>query len=183
MMGLNRPAYNTETFSDVFENKEDFLEFYNSCGIPKKLKDESIKTLYFLLYAKFGNSPIANSDVNQFKYKVMSIIFQSGPTWERRLEIQDTLRNMSEEDLRIGSKSIYNHAFNPSTEPSTDTIEELRTINDQNTNKNKRGRLEAYALLWDTLASNITSQFLEQFRSLFKIFVKHENPILYEGDD
>lgn len=70
-----------------------------------------------------------------------------GPAWERRLEIQDTLRTMSEDELIKGSKQIVNHSYNPSTAPSTSTLEELTTINEQNTNNYKKGKLDAYAFL------------------------------------
>ena len=41
--------------------------------------------------------------------------------------------NLSEEDIRLGSKAIYNQALNPQTEPSTKSLEELTYINQQNT--------------------------------------------------
>ena len=54
---------------------------------------------------------------------------------------------MSEDDLVKGSKQIVNHSYNPSTAPSTSTLEELTTINEQNTNNYKKGKLDAYAFL------------------------------------
>ena len=55
-----------------------------------------------------------------------------------------------------GSKQIYNHANNPSTEPGTDTDEELAYINDQNTTKNKKSKLDAYALYNEVLKNDVT---------------------------
>lgn len=52
-----------------------------------------------MLYARYGNNPIANYDETQFKYKVFSVIFQYGPTWEKRLSVQETLRGMQIADL------------------------------------------------------------------------------------
>ena len=42
--------------------------------------------------AKYGNNPIANKDINQFKYKLFSTVFMYGPTWAKRLDIQKILR-------------------------------------------------------------------------------------------
>lgn len=61
--------------------------------------------------------------------------------------MQNELRTMSDDDLIKGSKQIVNHSYNPSTAPSTATLEELTTINEQNTNNYKRSKLDAYAFL------------------------------------
>lgn len=143
------PQYSTRLFTEVWEDVDTFMTDYHELaeGLPNKIKDDNAKVLYYLLYSRYGNNPIANYDVMQFKMKVMSIIWQYGPTWERRVEIQDTLRGLSEDELMAGSKSIYNHAFNPSNEPSTSSMTELDYINDQNTTNYKRGKLEAYSTL------------------------------------
>lgn len=179
------PAYSTKTFQDIFVDVNAFKEFYNDNGIPTTIKIENVTTLYYLLYARYGNSPIANNDVNQFKYKVASIIFQFGPTWEKKLSIQKTLREMNEEEMLWGSKQIFNHSYNPSTEPSTSTREELLTINEQNATNYKRAKLDAYGMLMDLLREDVTGLFISKFSVLFKSFVRHENPILYitEGEE
>lgn len=97
------PGYETVLFDDVFEDVNDFLYNYNNSGIPTTITSQNATILYYLLYAKYGNSPIANRDENQFKYKINSIIWQYGPTWEKRLSIQDTLRGFTEADLKTGA--------------------------------------------------------------------------------
>lgn len=177
------PMYNTKKFTDIWSEVGEFVYDYNNAGIPTTITEENINTLYYLLYARYGNSPIANNDENQFKYKVLSIIFQYGPTWEKRLEIQANLRNLTEDELRAGSKAIYNHSFNPSTAPSTATMEEFTTVNDQNTTNTKKGKAEAYGLLWDLLNTDITGPFIGRFKECFKQFVLNENPVLYISDE
>ena len=174
--------YRTRKFTDIFPDVETFLQNYNDNGIQTTISDDSATTLYYLLYSKYGNSHIANSDENQFQYKIWSTIFMYGPAWERRLEIQDTLRSMSEDDLIKGSKQIVNHSYNPSTAPSTSTLEELTTINEQNTNNYKKGKLDAYAFLWDLLATDVTSEFINKFKSLFLVIVEPQLPLWYVTD-
>ena len=132
--------YRTKRFTEVFPNYEVFKEFYtNQCAIPLSISEESLRTLFYLLYARYGNDVVANSDQNQFKYLMGSIIFQYGPSWEKELEVQKTLRGLTESDLIEGSKQINNHAYNPQTEPTTSTTVELDYIDDQNVNKYSRG--------------------------------------------
>lgn len=57
--------YSTILFSGVYESVDDFIDDYTDIGIPPIIGDISIQTLYYLLYAKYGNNPIANRDINQ----------------------------------------------------------------------------------------------------------------------
>lgn len=176
---IKTPLYNTMTFADVWDEEATFLSDYQSNGIPTTITEDSIKTLFYLLYARYGNNPIANMDINQFKYKMFSVIFQYGPTWERRLQIQNSLRSMSEAELLSGAKTISNHAYNPSAEPTTGSTEEIDYINEQNTLSAKKGNVEAYAMLWSMLKTDVTENFLKQFQKCFKLVVRPENPLLY----
>ena len=190
------PMYDTKTFTEIFESADDFKAFYIDNGIAPTVHygetvgtapntityPDNISLLYYLLYANFGNNPIANYDENQFKMKVMSTIFQYGPTWEKRLEIQATLRNMSEDQLLQGARQISNHAYNPSQAPSTSALEELPYINEQNALNYKRNKLDAYGLLWELLRVDITKVFLDQFRKLFKQFVMPIQSAIYVSD-
>ena len=179
---------NTRLFSQIFTSNTSFLSEWKSSGLYENdlIKDTSINKLYYLLYSKYGNSPIASYDENQFKYQVWSIIYQHGPTWERKLEVQETLRKLNEEEIMTGTKAINNIASNPSTAPSTNNTEEIRTINGQTVAKYKKAKIEGYASLVLLLDSDITKDFLEKFRPLFAMFT-NTNPLLYvdkdEGDE
>lgn len=172
--------YDTMTFVEVWEQVDAFVNDYKEAKIPQKLNEKEAITLYYLLYARYGNNPIANRDVNQFKYKVWSIIFQFGPAWAKRLDIQDKLRNLTEEELMTGSKAIYNKAFNPDDGPSTSALSELTKINEQSTTNYKKAKMEAYRELWELLKTDPSTWFLDKFGPLFKMFVINENPIIYE---
>lgn len=172
-------SYRQKKFTDVYESVTDFLVDYKDCGLPTTISDNSAQTLFYLLYGSYGNDIVASSDINRFKYKLFSIIFQYGPNWEKQLEIQNKLRGLTEEDIRLGSRQIYNTAQNPSTEPSTDTTDELQYINNQNVTKNQRGVLEGYATLLSLLRTDVTQEFLNRFRKLFLTIVQPEEPLLY----
>lgn len=94
-------------------------------------------------------------------------MFMYGPTWEERLSLQEKIRNLTDAEIQQGSKAIYNSALNPATTPSTGSLEELNFINSQNTTNYKKSRMEAIALKWDLLHTDVTSEFLAKFKSLF----------------
>lgn len=183
------PQYSTVLFTDIYDNVEDFIADYKNessdfvNGIPNLISDTSAETLFYLLYARYGNNPIANRDINQFKYKIFSVIFQYGPTWEKRLEVQAALRQLTLDDIRLGSKAIYNQALNPSTEPSTASLEELTFINQQNTTNYKKSPLEGYAILLDLLNTDVTEEFIKKFNICFKKFVSAERPLIYVTEE
>ena len=172
--------YRTCKFTDYFPNVDSFKTEFEDCPIKADFQsDTTVNTLYYLLYARYGNSTIASSDPNQFKFKLWTIIFSYGPSWEKRLEIQKELRGLTENDLIVGSTQIFNHSYNPSTAPSTSTLDELTTINEQNTQKQKRSKLDAYSYLWDLLDTDVTTEFLNRFQGLFLKIVEPELPLWY----
>lgn len=172
-------TYRNMTFCDIFPDYNSFSQEYEAS--PLKNMGDSVEQLYYLLYARYGNSPIANADVNQFKYRLFGIMFSYGPTWEKKLDIQRRVRELSIEELEIGSKAIYNKAFNPGTEPSSQSLEELRYINEQTTTGCKKSKAESLAIQYGLLETTVTEQFLNRFKQLFLTFVSPELPLLY-GD-
>ena len=108
--------YRNRKFTDIWESADDFINDYTNNGIGVTISTETATTLFYLLYARYGNSTRASSDETQFKYKVFTLIFMYGPTWEKRLEIQEAVRNLNIEDIQAGSTAIHNHAYNPSTD-------------------------------------------------------------------
>ena len=185
-MNSMTPQYDTMLFTEVWDEAGEFVSDYKSSGLyisNNKISDTSASTLFYLLYAKYGNSPIANRDVTQFQYKVFSIIFEYGPTWEKELDVQSKIRALTDDDIRLGSKAIYNQAMNPATKPSTGDLEELEYINQQNTTNYRKSPLEGYAILVDLLKDDITKRFIDRFNICFKTFVSPEKPLLYVSQE
>ena len=171
--------YRQVKFTDVWQTAESFVSDYKNNGIETTISDKTATTLYYLLYSRYGNNVLASSDTNRFKYDVWATIFSYGPTWEKRLEIQDKLRNLTDDELFNGATQIYNHAYNPGTAPSTNTLDELTAINEQNTSKSKKGKMDAYAMLIALLETDVTESFLDKFKKLFLKVVQPELPLWY----
>ena len=185
-------SYDTRKFADIFPSYSDFETEYKDCelfsydseGNPgaNTLKITSLKNLYYLLYAAYGNSSVANFDENQFKYKMWSTIFMYGPAWERRLEVQNVLRNLDESELMKGSRQIVNMAANPATEPSTVDTDELSYVNNQNVSKYVRSKIDAYQYLDSVLKTDVSKEFIDKFKKLFIIFVQPQRELYYTVD-
>lgn len=171
--------HRTRKFTDIYESAEDFIAEFNEG--PFEVDNVNLELVFYLLYAKYGNSHISYSDENQFKFALFSKVFQYGPTWAKRLEIQKSLRELkadfTEDGIFAGGKAIYNHSFNPSTAP---TLEELPTINDQNTTNYKKSKMEGYAHLLSLLETDVTEEFINKFKSLFIVVAAGPAPLLYE---
>ncbi|MBR5128691.1 MAG: hypothetical protein IKU67_01445 [Firmicutes bacterium] len=170
------------TFCEVFLPAEGssktsyniFREMFENSGIPLKISEISLETLFYLLYAKHGSDPIAGIDVNQFKYDLQSRVFMYGPAWEKRLEIQDKIKALSLEegsDLFKGGEAIYNSAKAPGTAKASiiDSDGKVDYLDGQNTTEYKKSKLEGYASLMALIETDVTNEFLLKFKSLFTV--------------
>ena len=169
--------------TDVWRNSDEFLSDMTNMEIPLNISIQSTKTLYWLLYSKYGNDIIASSDTNRFKYRVAALIFEYGPTWEARLNIQDKLRKLDEDELMKGAIAINNHASNPGSKPTTQTLEELTGIGEQVVTKYKKNKLDAYSNLYEVLKTDVTEYFLSKFDKLFLVNLQPELPLLYDVEE
>lgn len=190
--------YNTVLFTDVWGSADEFKTEYKACplyregnrlfdGVEKLnnvTQPDNISLLYYELYSRYGNSALANDDINQFKFKVWTIIFNYGPKWQKDLEIQARLRSLSENDIMTGGKVIYNHAYHDASTPSTDSLTETNYIDEQNTTNNLKSYLGAYNELSALLDTDVTEMFLKKFIRLFKLLPLKDNPLnIYEEED
>ena len=182
--------YRTKLFTEVWKDYDAYKTDYDSFaalvngGTAPFTDANTIKAIYYLLYARYGNSPIICTDETVWKFKVFTIISAYGPAWAKKKAIQTTIRAFSEDELLTGGKQVYNHAFNPSTEPSTSDIEELDHINEQNVTNNRRSKIEAYALYWANIHNDPTEEFVGKFnKTCFSKFVGDQAPIIYVTEE
>lgn len=180
----------TRKFSDIFVDADTFLEEWQESGIAERaedsfnytLTDGDVRMTFYLLYGRFGNSHIASFDENQFKYKLWTIMFQHGASWAKKIQLQSELRALNLEDI-ANSKTIHNHSYNPSIEPSTAALEELPTINEQNTSTYKKAKGDSYAIFMSLLDTDYTERYLARFKKLFLTFVYPAGPLWYVTED
>lgn len=162
-------GYTRPTLTDVFETAESFVQEYLDADIPATISEESAKTLYYLLYSKYGNNAIRGTDVKRFQYGVFSRIYMYGPSWEKRLALQKKARELTDNELTQGDKAIHNSAYNPSDDQSTGTLEELNTLNGQTVTNYKHSKMAGIQMQWDMLVTDVTEPFLERFADLFTL--------------
>lgn len=182
-------SFRTRTFAEIFPTLEDFSNEYNNSALYIDFTDETerngltLSQFYFMMYAHYGNSHIAFSDENQFKYYMYSIIYQHGPTVIRKREIRAKLLGLSFEEITSGGKTIYNHAMNPNTAPSTSTLEELLTINDQNTANYKKAMVTGLTEFLDVISTDPVDSFIHRFKQLFIKVLAPDYPLYYVTEE
>ena len=222
---LMKPMYDTNLFCEIWDSSDKFLADYNNTGteftnqVPPVISQQNALMTYLLLFSRYGNNPIANYDVNQFKNKIFTIIWQYGPAWEKRLSMQEDIRNLTLQEITMGTKTdwssegtqsqnnsgtdttINNHAYNPSTAPTTQSTNELDYIDQQQVAKGSatstisgtdskttgqvvtKSKMDAYAQLWDLVATDVTNDYISKFKNCFKQFVAPERRMIYVTED
>lgn len=220
-----QPMYDTNLFCEIWDSSDSFLADYNNTGaeftnqVPTTISQENALMTYLLLFSRYGNNPIANYDVTQFKNKIFTIIWQYGPAWEKRLKMQEDIRGLTLQDITTGTKTdwtsdasqsqtnsgsdttINNHAYNPSTAPSAQSTNELDYIDQQNVAKGSdtrtisgtdskttgqvvtRSKMDAYAQLWELVATDVTNDYISKFKRCFKQFVSPERNMIYVTEE
>ena len=180
--------YSSPTFQQLFPDADTFVDYYkNNGGIPATIPESGteyggdVSTLYWLLYSRHGEDPIAGTNPGMTMMKMMSIIFSYGPAWSKKLEIQYKLRKLQEDDILTGSNAIYNRADHPGQPiPNADGI--ISAINEQNTQKHKKGKVEGYSQLQEMLTTDVTGPFLSHFDNCFRKSVAPDMRRLYVND-
>ena len=179
------PMYNTKTFVQILPDFASFKKLFDE-EFDQYAKDcitsTSLNKLYWLLYARYADNPICNLSEERFKARVVAITFQKGPTWERKLGVQASLRGLTEDELLAGARTIFNRALHPEQEPGTNTDTELTYINAQDVSKLKRSKIDAYSYLMDVLKTDVTEEFIQSYAKLFSKFVSPTITRIYEND-
>ena len=133
--------------------------------------------------------------------------------------MQEDIRGLTLEEITTGTKTqwgsegtqsqtntgsdttINNHAYNPSTAPSTQSTNELDYIDQQNVAKGTatstisgsdskttgqvvtKSKMDAYAQLWDLVATDVTNDYIAKFKKCFKQFIAPERNMIYVTED
>lgn len=194
-LGTDYGSSRTRKFSDIFPDYSSFETAWNNTafsesavGLVKPGIDDqntsaatNLTLIYQLLLSRYSNSTISSSDETRFTLQCMATIFQYAPTWLKRLEIQQNLQglDLSSDDILKGSSRILNVSLNPSEDPATDIMDPLSTVNQQNVNLEKRDKFKALAILEELLRTDITSEFISRFASLFRRVTAPQRPLFY----
>ena len=179
------PMYDTKSFAEIIPDYDSFKELFDN-EFDSYAKDcitaTSLNKLYWLLYARYADNPIANRSETRFKARLVAITFQKAPTWERKLGVQASLRGLTEDELQTGARTIFNRALHDETPPGTNTDTELTYINSQDVSKLKRSKLDAYSYLMDVLKTDVTEELISSYAKLFSKFVTPNITRIYVND-
>ena len=168
---------NTNSFAEVYADEQAFIdEFRNSAYTDYITDDKYLKITYALLDSKYHESHISCFDSGSFIKKVNAIIFQYGPNWVRELEIQQSLRQLTEEDITKGAVAKFTHGYNPSTVPGTANSDtEIETVNEQTLNKYTKSKLDGYTQLLSLMVQDVTQTYIGRFSKLFIAVIDTED--------
>lgn len=161
-------GYNTRTFKDIWPTADDFNTELTASAFSGCV--ENVTLIYYLIYSRFANSHIVGKDEDQWKIRLFTRLYSCGPTYEKKMAIQKSLREMDDDALMTNGQMISKMGYNPSTtveEGGMNDVSDIKTVDQQNSTKRVSGKLNSYANLWTALKTDITSAFINKFRDLF----------------
>lgn len=169
----NYGTYKNRSYSEIFSTVEDFLAAYEDSKFPKILPvsgseyGADMTTIHYMLLSRFGESIIRSTSERHFVDCLFLTVFQYGPTLAKQLEMQTKLRALSDDEVLLGSRAVYNTARHPSTAPITSSVEPLPKIDSQSTTSYVKSKLEGYSTLAALLDAELINDFLARFEPLF----------------
>lgn len=180
-----------KTFSEVYADSDALQKDFESRGFETSgfPSDFPWALFYSLIYGRHGNATIISPDdyLAAWETRFCSILWQFGPYWMREVAIQQSLRELSEEDLLKGSLVVSSNALNPAAKP-TETFENMDvpkvdTIQQQATSQSRRSKMDAYAALSQLLRTDVTESFLRRFDALFRNIYPNDCDCEEEDDE
>lgn len=170
------PTNNSATFLDIFPKAANLISLPADLEWSLSLTDAQLTKTWQLLTANYGHRALklSQGDVTQWKMRLCSLLEQYGPAYFTRVQLQQDIAALSLDDLREAGRSIINHAYNPNSEPTTATLEELTYINEQNSSGAKLSKADALTLKWKLINTDYTAVYLAMFEPLFSKFTADE---------
>lgn len=177
------PLYNTKTFNQIYKNAETMLSDYlaSPFGSLNYVTNATVNLTFALLTAKHGNSPIKNLSEEQFKMKLFSLIMSYGPTFQKKLDLQKQLRDLTADEMLEGNKQISDAVDNP--EYANFAGQELDGITRQNVSRLKKSKIQGISDLWNMLSPDLTGEYIAQFNQLFSVFLHNETTYVEEVEE
>lgn len=175
----------SKTFNDVWPifhdpdpGTEPLPEFWNdwietplayelSPASNPELSQEFMNKVFYLIQSKYKYSTIVATDVDQWKQRFFSVVYEFAPSYKRKYDVQKSLRKLTDTEITQGAVQKTTHGYNPSTDISGNTDTEISTVNEQNLMKYTKGKLNGYNELLLLLKTDVTEQFINKFRDLF----------------
>lgn len=158
-------CYRSKLFTDVYPDVNSFIQAQKSTGLIK-ISDDSLTSLYGLIYSQYGDRDVLADTDYQFNMQIASKIFKYGQAWETRVNIQNAITKLNEEDIREGTMVVTNSANTSGIRPTTPD-ELLNKIDAQGVNRYKKSKVEALESWKDTIETDVTTEFINRFEELF----------------
>lgn len=168
--------YFTDCFSDFASFKTAITDYTNQV-----IEDDFLNKIYLKICIKYAVSNIRFTIKEMFIYQFCSIFDDEFSKFKRRYDINQNLKNITIDNIKILSETISNTADNPNYTPDTPD-KALDYITQQNAVFQKINDLDAYARQLESLMTEGFEEFLNKFKELFVALVDN-SPIFYEDNE
>lgn len=179
--------YQTMTFKQIFEDKDDFLSFMANLGIYTSNNTEAIALatdVYYLLYNRYFGLSIAYDYPDAFCAELGICMKEYFMQYFKHTKIVGDIYNLTADDYAELGTAIMNYANNPNynTSSSTDDWAYLKYISNQSRTKNNANKLGAYINALRQMPDMQINAFLKKVDYLWLNIIPRET-VLFEEDE
>ena len=170
-------------FKEIFENKEQFLEYLKDFEIANVDEIENKifgEYLFKILYRKYHNSNIQYDTIGDFKYALANILEDEFDKYKKQLDFIQKLHQLTAEEVLQVSTALANSANNPNTKP-TDPLKPFDYVGSQVYSIASNGKLAGYVQALRAMPNKMIGEILTACSGLFKTIIPDEIFIVKGG--
>lgn len=157
--------HNTRLFKNIFPDYQSFVDWYKTTPLCDGENDIPSERTFTIIAYEYNDSHSAFS-IESFKEHFANDLYTFYKEFEETTKAITELMKLTDDDIAIADKTIFNTANIPETESSTD-IEEVDFVSSQQKTINKKGLLQVKKEQLSNKRTYTVRAFLNKFRHLF----------------
>lgn len=171
--------------TDMFYN--DFMASPFSGDVDNNLYNRAdLDKVFWHLMSKYDESHYSYKSDDKCKLKTFHVIHQYLPTYLKRIELQERIRNMTDQDLFDSGKQVVKSANTPDVEEDMNSLSTPQYTDNIQVQNRQSAKLLAIQQQYGSILDNVWDEFIDKFAFLFKKFMFIPYDYIYineEGDE
>lgn len=169
----------TKTFYEQYPNVDKFVEMWNVSPFKiDTISQEEIRNMYYQLVSEYMVSHFAFIEPLQIDLQVAKTIYNYYPNLKKKLDLQDQILKMTEEDLADGNTAINSSMSNPDTDEISPSDATLPYTASKSIQTRKYSKPDRYTRQYNLIVDGLYDLYIKRFKSLFLTLIVGTNNLL-----
>lgn len=174
----------TKTFYEQYPNADKFVEMWNASPFNiEAMSQQEIENLYYQLVSEYMMSHFAFIEPLQIDLQVAKTIYNYYPNLQKKLQLQQQIIQMTDQDLQDGNIAINSSMSNPDTDEISPSDASLPYTSQKSLQTRKYSKPDRYTRQYNLLVDGLYDVFIKRFKPLFITLIVGTNNMLSMNND